>query len=302
MSPEGGGPGRLVRRVPFELPLVAGDRLRGDVRFPAHDASAGVSEGRDTSVIVVCHGFKGFKDWGFFPFVAERLAIGTGSTVVSFNFSGSGVGPDLESFTDLEGFGRNTFSREVADLEAILDGLRIGRLGDARLDPPDSVGLIGHSRGAAAAILVGARRPEVRAVVTWSGIGSVFRYEEWFAESLGDGDVMEVVNARTGQRLPLYRDVLDDLRSNRAALDMEAAASRLGPALLIVHGTADEAVPVAEAYELRRAAGDADLAIIDGAGHTMDATHPFPGTNPRLDEAVRRTVSHFERRMTEEKL
>lgn len=300
MSPEGGGPDRPVKRVPFEIALAAGGMLRGDLRFPWDHDSGGMSERRNPGAIVVCHGFKGFKDWGFFPYLADQLASGTGATVVSFNFSGSGVGPDLENFTDLEGFGRNTFSREVSDLEVILDGLRTGRLGDARLDPPDSVGVIGHSRGAAAAILVSARRPEVRAVVTWAGIGSVFRYEEWFAESLGDGDVMEVVNARTGQRLPLYRDVLDDLRRNRAALDMEAAAGRLGSTLLIVHGTADEAVPVAEAHALHRAAAEADLAIIDGAGHTMDASHPFPGTNPRLDEAVRRTVSHFGRHMTEE--
>jgi len=290
MSPEGGLEQR-VRRIPFELSLAAGGLLRGDIR----------EEGRFPSAIVVCHGFKGFKNWGFFPYLADRLAADTGATVISFNFSGSGIGPDLENFTDLEGFARNTFSREVADLEAILDGLRAGRLGDARLDPPDSVGVIGHSRGAAASILVGARRSEVGAVVTWAGIGSVFRYEDWFAESLGDGDEMEVLNARTGQRLPLYRDVLDDLRNNRAALDMESAALRLGPALLIVHGTADEAVPVAEAHALHSAAGESELAIIDGAGHTMDASHPFPGTNPRLDEAIRRTVSHFERRMTKEK-
>ena len=296
MSPEGRGPDRRITRVPFEISPSAGGLLRGDLRFPA-DRTPGGGAG----AIIVCHGFKGFKDWGFFPYLAERLVIGTGCAVASFNFSGSGIGPDLETFTDLEGFGRNTFSREVADLEAILDGLRAGRLGDARLDPPHPVGVIGHSRGAAAAILVGARRPEVRAVVTWAGIGSVFRYEEWFAESLGDGDVMEVVNARTGQRLPLYRDVLDDLRRNRAALDMGAAAGRLGSSLLIVHGTADEAVPVAEAHALHGATGGgADLAIIDGAGHTMDASHPFPGTNPNLDEAVRLTVSHFGRHMTEE--
>jgi pimeloyl-ACP methyl ester carboxylesterase len=111
---------------------------------------------------------------------------------------------------------------------------------------------------------------------------------------------MEVLNARTGQRLPLYRDVLDDLRANRGTLDMEAAAGRLGPALLIVHGTADEAVPVAEAHSLHAAAGTAELAIIDGAGHTMDASHPFPGTNPRLDEAVSRSVAHFAAHLAQE--
>lgn len=297
MSPEGGsGPG--VSRLPFEVP-GAGGVLRGDIRRRLDADSAGAGHPA-SSVIVVCHGFKGFKDWGFFPYLAESLVRQTGATVVSFNFSGSGIGPDLENFTDLDGFAHNTFSREVSDLEAILDGVQVGRLGDVQFVPPESVGVIGHSRGAAAAILVGATRSEVRAVVTWAGIGSVFRYEDWFTQSLGDGDMMEILNARTGQRLPLYRDVLDDLRLNRSSLDMETAAGRLGQALLIVHGTADEAVPVHEAFSLHTAAGAAELAIIEGAGHTMDASHPFPGTNPRLQEAVSRSVDHFQSRLAEE--
>lgn len=296
MSPED-VPAPQLLRVPFEVP-VAGGLLRGDIRFPG-DASSPPG-GRTKRLIIVCHGFKGFKDWGFFPYLAENLATRADAAVVSFNFSGSGIGPDMENFTDLEGFAHNTFSREVKDLEAILDGLRAGRLGEVRVAPPDSVGVLGHSRGAAAAILVGAVRPEVRAVVTWAGIGSVFRYEEWFSESFGERDMMEVLNARTGQRLPLRRDVLDDLRANRGALDMEAAAGRLGPTLLIVHGTADEAVPVAEAHSLAAAAATAELAIIEGASHTMDASHPFPGTNSRLEEAVSRSVAHFEAHLAQE--
>ena len=40
--------------------------------------------------VVIVHGFKGFKDWGFFPLVAQRLAA-AGHAAVSFNFTGSGV-------------------------------------------------------------------------------------------------------------------------------------------------------------------------------------------------------------------
>ncbi|MCL7971653.1 MAG: alpha/beta fold hydrolase [marine benthic group bacterium] len=290
MSPEE-GPAESWRRFAFEVPGAEIGILRGDVRRP---------DSVTDRAIVVCHGFKGFKNWGFFPYLADRLAQRTGALVVSFNFSGSGIGPDLETFTDLEGFARNTFSRELADLGRILDGLERGRLGEVSFDPPGRVGLIGHSRGAAAAILAGAARPEVRAVVTWAGIGSVFRYEDHFAEGLERDGVMQILNARTGQRLPLYRDVLDDLRANREALDMEAGAATLGPMLLIVHGTADEAVPVREAYALHAAAPGSHLAIIEGAGHTMDASHPFPGSNSRLDEAVLGTVNHFQRFLAED--
>ena len=40
--------------------------------------------------VVIVHGFKGFKDWGFFPPFAERVAR-AGMTAVTFNMSGSGV-------------------------------------------------------------------------------------------------------------------------------------------------------------------------------------------------------------------
>ena len=40
--------------------------------------------------VVIVHGFKGFKDWGMFPVVADRLAR-AGLTAVSVNLSGSGV-------------------------------------------------------------------------------------------------------------------------------------------------------------------------------------------------------------------
>ena len=277
----------IARRQPFELRPAPGRVIRGDVRSPA--SGAWVSR----RAVVVCHGFKGFKDWGFFPYLCNRLAIDTGATVVSFNFSGSGVGPDLENFTDLDVFSRNTFSWEIEDLELILNGLQGGRLGDVVIDPPACVGLIGHSRGAAAAILVGSGRPEVSGIVTWGGISSVFRYESWFADQLGDGDLMHVTNARTGQELPIRRDVLTDMRTNRSRLDMLAAAGRLQVPLLIVHGSEDEAVPVSEASRLGKAATSARVKVIEGASHTMDASHPFPGTNSKLEQAVNLTSDHF---------
>jgi len=53
------------------------------------DVRAGGRESSRPAVVVV-HGFKGFKDWGMFPRLAERLAQ-AGFSAVSFNMSGSGV-------------------------------------------------------------------------------------------------------------------------------------------------------------------------------------------------------------------
>jgi len=76
-----------VNTTQFELVGADGGPLRGDVRTQ--------EKGADRPAVVICHGFKGFKDWGFFPHLAARIAR-AGMTAVSFNFSGSGVGPDGE--------------------------------------------------------------------------------------------------------------------------------------------------------------------------------------------------------------
>src|SRR4051794_30750052 len=129
--------------------------------------------GRKTArpAVVIVHGFKGFKDWGMFPPLADRLAQ-AGFTAVSLNLSGSGV-DDRGGFTLPQRFGPNTLSAELADLATALDALTAGKLGTA---PPTALGLLGHSRGGGVAVLQTARDPRVRALVTWAAISTVERW------------------------------------------------------------------------------------------------------------------------------
>src|SRR3954469_19294219 len=89
--------------------------------------------------VIVLHGFKGFKDWGMFPPLGERLAQ-AGFTAVSVNLSGSGV-DDGGEFSLPDRFGHNTFSAELDDAGRVIDALAQGELG---VPPPSTVGLIGH--------------------------------------------------------------------------------------------------------------------------------------------------------------
>ncbi|NJL27884.1 MAG: hypothetical protein HC897_08290, partial [Thermoanaerobaculia bacterium] len=50
--------------------------------------------------VVICHGFKGFFEWGFFPPLATLLAE-RGFTVVRFNYSGSGMKPGASASATL---------------------------------------------------------------------------------------------------------------------------------------------------------------------------------------------------------
>ncbi|MEO1370092.1 MAG: hypothetical protein AAFX50_23160, partial [Acidobacteriota bacterium] len=89
----------------FTLPFSGS--FGGEIRGVVHRAD----KPGPRPTVVICHGFKGFMEWGFFPPLADLLAA-RGMTVIRFNFSGSGMAPGDELVGDLEAFKRNTFSLE----------------------------------------------------------------------------------------------------------------------------------------------------------------------------------------------
>jgi pimeloyl-ACP methyl ester carboxylesterase len=252
--------------------------------------AAGRSSARPA--VLVVHGFKGFKDWGMFPVVAERIAR-SGCTAVSFNVSGSGV-DDVGEFVYPERFGHNTFSAELADIALVLETLRAGRLG---VEAPSRIGLLGHSRGGGMGILCAAEHPAINALVTWAAISHVDRWpnqkESWRAAGR-----LDIVNTRTGQVLPLYPDVLDDIEAHGSGrLNILGAAARIAVPWLILHGAADPSVAPGEGEALAQAAPGSRLLILPEAGHTFGAVHPFNGTTPQLAEAIDETVKWFGRNL-----
>ena len=263
-----------------------GDVIRGDLRIPDGPPPR--------SAVVVVHGFKGFKDWGFFPYTCERLAA-AGHSVVPFNMSHNGVGPDLQSFSELERFGANTLSLELEEVLSILDEVIAGNLLPRR---PDHVGILGHSRGGGQAILAAAEEHRVRAVATWAAVS---HFDRWSDETKAEWRAEEriwILNSRTGQQMPLEVGLLEDFEANRDRLDIPAAAARLDRPWLIVHGVGDLSVRSDEARSLARAAQKARLVLVDGAGHTFEARHPFAGGTPALDRALDATVAHFARHLS----
>ncbi len=274
-----------IARRPFELSSSEGDPIRGDV-WRGEGA-------RSEAAIVLCHGFKGFKNWGFFPYTAEQLVRRTGYPAIQFNFSGSGIGPDLENFSELDKFERNTFSKELDDLKVVLDAAAAGVL--PGLEPRARFGLLGHSRGGVSGIVTAGDDERVAALVTWSAVAYVDRWtEEQKAEWRRNGR-MEILNTRTGQMMSVGLVLLEDVERNAERLDIERAASRLSVPFLIIHGAEDESVSVADAERLAAAApaGGTRFERIPDAGHTFGAVHPFAGPTAHLDRAVELTADWF---------
>lgn len=269
----------------FQL-TVRDRRLNGIVTLPDQPGP------RPT--VVVCHGFKGFMEWGFFPHLADLLAE-RGFTAIRFNFYGSGMLPGDERVSDLQAFRNATFGRDLEDLEAVFAAA--GRsIATDRVDR-GRLGLVGHSRGGGTAILAAASptlRQDLRALVTWSAVSSFDRIGLPDQEAWRRRGEITIVNGRTGQELPIGLEVLEDLEARREAYDILAAAERRAAPWLIVHGDSDETVAAAEAATLYdRAAPPRRLLRIAGATHTFGAQHPFAGPTPQLVEALNATQSWF---------
>lgn len=243
--------------------------------------------------IIIVPGFKGFKDFGPFPALSDRLAR-AGFTAISLSVSGSGVG-EQGDFTRLDRFAANTISAELADVAAVMAALDEGRLGVPR---PDRIGMLGHSRGGGVALLMAAQNSRVEALVTWAAVGSMERWSAQQAAEWRQAGTTMVPNLRTGQELPLSTALLEDVEQHRAEFDLAAAAGRLQVPWLLAHGTADETVPIEEGRDLARASGGrAETLWLEDALHAFGGVHPFAGMSPHLSQLFEATVAHFSRHL-----
>lgn len=266
----------------FELTGADGGPLRGEVKT----ASGGVSR----PAVVLCHGFKGSKDWGFFPLLAERIAR-AGMTAVSFNFSGSGVGAEGVGFSERERFAHGTFTNDVRDIGIVCRALSNGELMDGLVESTE-YGLFGYSRGGGGAVLHTAVDPGVKSLVTWAAISHTNRWEpEVLARWRSEGRRV-VPGQDDGEGLFYYTDMLDDLLENKEALDVTRAAGRVAAPWLLLHGEVDDFVPVSEGLELSAAAKGANvvLRVIDAGIHSFDA----PG---QMNFAVDQTLAWFSKHL-----
>ncbi len=275
--------------------LLENQQLEGEHGRPILYDVHGPGDPRKAPVVIFSHGFKGFKDWGPFPLVAEAFAE-AGSMSLRFNFSyNGGTVEQPVDFPDLEAFGQNNYSKEVDDLGTVIDAVAEGSILPEGADP-ENICLLGHSRGGGVSIIKAGEDPRVRKLVTWSAVSDLQQriptadVEQWRKEG-----VVHIPNSRTGQEMPMYYQFYEDLRKNRDRLDIQRAARKLSIPWLIVHGEQDETVPLQEAYHLKEWCSGARLEIFPETGHTLGGRHPWekkalPGT---MKKAVDLSVAHL---------
>jgi len=224
----------LIESIPF---YVEGRRLWGTLHLPANARPP---------CIIGLHGLEGEKDRGKWPVFAGRFCE-AGYAFFRFNFRGCGTGREKSEgqFEDTSLTGR------IRDYEA---ALRV--LGEQRAVNGQRMGVVGSSFGGMVA--VAAQNSKVRVMVTLAAPLTFFRGGEP-SPSREDG----------GITLPSGRWLKEGFVNDLRRHDLLNAVTT-APPLLILHGSNDAVVPVADAYALYDAAADPKhLEILAGSNHAF---------------------------------
>jgi dienelactone hydrolase len=246
-------------------------------------------------VIIFSHGFKGFKDWGHFNYLSAVFAK-EGFVFVKFNFSHNGTTiQEPTSFSDLEAFGNNNYLVELDDLKMVIDWVAKYKPLNNEIDH-HGVFLLGHSRGGGISILKASEDKRVKKLVTWASVSDfINRNKKKTIETWKKEGLIFALNARTGQKMPLYYQFYESLVLNKDRLNILRAAKDLKCKFLIIHGTRDEAVDVNDARQLSMACKGSQLHLNEGAGHTYEVRHPFTGSGlpANAQKVMEETIRFF---------
>jgi len=229
-------------------------------------------------VVVYAHGFNGFKDWGNFDRIADQF-IAAGFAFVKFNFSHNGTSVEHpEDFVDLEAFGNNNYSKQLDDIEKVIDWVSDKDNPYAQYFYQDSIGLIGHSMGGGISILHAAKDQRVKALITWAAISECKTpWGSWSDEKIKEWKktgVQYYQNGRTHQQMPLYYQLYEDYQQHSEQLDILHAATQIRIPWLICHGTKDTSVSIEKAGALHRANPSSELFTLP-TDHVFDRKHPW---------------------------
>lgn len=253
----------LIIKGKHEKPIVA------DVVFK--------DDGNQKPVVIFCHGYKGFKDWGAWDLMGEKIAE-SGFFFVKFNFSHNGMSPEnLTDFLNIEAFGDNNYIKELDDLQAVIDWVLMPHFEFEKHINPLKVNLIGHSRAGGTVTIKASEEKRISKLLTLASVcdfGARFpkgnELEAW--EKKG---VRYVTNSRTKQQLPHHYQFYKNYKQNKERLNIKKAAQNLKIPHLIVHGSSDTSVTIGDAGNLFEWSPASKLLLVENADHVFGTKHPW---------------------------
>ena len=197
--------------------------------------------------VIIGHGVTANMNRPFVEALAKGLAM-AGIPTLRFSFSGNG---------DSEGrFEDSCVSKEVEDLGAVIDAVKAkGR----------RVVYVGHSMGGAVGVKRAAADDRIELLVSLAGMVHTAKFAEveFGQETPGSGFMWGKEDC------PLSQAFVDDMNQINSVLDLGA---QIKVPWLLVHGTVDDVVPIAESREIFAQAQDPkELFEIENCDHVFDA-------------------------------
>ncbi len=247
-------------------------------------------KGHKAPLVLIIHGFKAFRKWGFFPYVSERLAQ-AGAITLKFDFSLNGIVDADKMLYDVDKFAGNTISQQLNDFKLLLDKL------DILIDSHKWNGRIytlGHSLGGAISLITEKERNCFDKLALWSTVSTMDRQTFRQKEHWKKNGYMSFKESSTGQKMHLNWAYEKDKQDNRERFDPLYAISAVSKPVLIVHGEQDMTVKIREAEELKESyQGDVVFYKIPLTNHTFNTAHPFIEAGVQLKSAIKKTISFY---------
>ncbi len=227
-------------------------------------------------IVIFCHGYKGYKDWGSWNIMANEFA-NKNLFFVKFNFShNGGTVKNTIDFPDLEAFANNNYSIEMDDLESVINFVINDNKFQNEIDKTN-ITLIGHSRGGGIVFLKASQNSKITKVVSWNGISDIeARFpkgealEEWRTSGVG-----YIQNTRTKQQMPNKFQVYENFIANKEKLHIQTAVKKLKIPQLIIQGTDDTVVLPIEAKNMHKWNSKSELFFIENMNHALGNTQPW---------------------------
>lgn len=250
-----------------------GEVILGNAHLPGGDP---------VGVVIIAHGFKGYKDYGMFPRIAETMCA-AGFIAHRFNFSHSGMTNAIDTFERTDLFERDTWNKQVFDCRAVVAAINDGKLPGAGLPYI----LFGHSRGGVSVLLTAGRFADDTTlsqpvgVVTAAAPCQCNNLPKEVADQLLKDGFIVSPSSRTGQDLRVSKAVLVEQLEDPEGHDLLALVRRINCPLLVIHGEDDPTVPVDAAEQIGRAAQyEATVLRIAGGDHVYNTPNPLPADVP----------------------
>jgi alpha/beta superfamily hydrolase len=257
------------RTPPFrELRNGRGERL--EFAFHAPRGTAGASA--RAAIVVIGHGVTSHLDRPWLVALGEALAA-HGIAALRFSFAGNGRSEGR--------FEEATLTKEVEDLGAVIDAVEEAEGG--------RIAYAGHSMGAAIGVLRAAEDRRIAALVSLAGMVHVDAFFRRHFGALAPGEPM------LGKAGCPWTEALAEDAARIGSLT--ALAARIDVPWRLVHGDADEMVPLADSLDAVAAAGGRpELVTLRGADHRFTGSIPalLAATVPWLAGVPKRASFHHD--------